>query len=234
MWISLTFPWLFQSVQNSLTFPWLENAFPFFQVFQVFQSEWEPCIRTIAWIPITELVSTENWELCAISYFTVTRATRWYPRGIQKLVSTYDLPKLQNCLNFNLGGGEYSGVRTEKYSKCQDLLKFQVSGGYSGVRTKKYSKCQDLLKFQFSGGGEGGLYTGLKYSKFQYLPKFQFRGGGGLWSEIPERGFLEKLDTNFTVWGYCTQTCLCITDSLSHTTYVETNQCSVNDWLSPE
>ena len=35
----LTFPWLFQSVQNSLTFPWLENAFPFFQVFQ---SEWEP------------------------------------------------------------------------------------------------------------------------------------------------------------------------------------------------
>ena len=62
-------------------------------------------IRAIAWIPITELVSTENWELCAISYFTVTRATRWYPRGIQKLVSTYDLPKLQNCLNFNLGGG---------------------------------------------------------------------------------------------------------------------------------
>ena len=39
---SLTFPWLFQSVQNSLTFPWLENAFPFFQVFQFFQSEWEP------------------------------------------------------------------------------------------------------------------------------------------------------------------------------------------------
>ena len=45
MWFSLTFPWLFQSVQNSLTFPWLENAFPFFQVFQVFQSEWEPCDR---------------------------------------------------------------------------------------------------------------------------------------------------------------------------------------------
>ena len=45
VWFSLTFPWLFQSVQNSLTFPWLENAFPFFQVFQFFQSEWEPCIR---------------------------------------------------------------------------------------------------------------------------------------------------------------------------------------------
>ena len=35
------FPWLFQSVQNSLTFSWLENAFPFFQVFQ---SKWEPCL----------------------------------------------------------------------------------------------------------------------------------------------------------------------------------------------
>ena len=33
------FLWLFQSVQISLTFPWLENAFPFFQVFQ---SEWKP------------------------------------------------------------------------------------------------------------------------------------------------------------------------------------------------
>ena len=42
VWFSLTFPWLFQSVQNSLTFPWLENAFPFFQVFQFFQSECEP------------------------------------------------------------------------------------------------------------------------------------------------------------------------------------------------
>ena len=32
VWFSLTFPWLFQSVQNSLTFHWLENAFPFFPV----------------------------------------------------------------------------------------------------------------------------------------------------------------------------------------------------------
>ena len=38
MWFSLTFPWLFQSVQNSLTCPWLENAFPFFQVSQVLSS----------------------------------------------------------------------------------------------------------------------------------------------------------------------------------------------------
>ena len=34
---------------------------------------------------------------------------------------------------------------------------------------------------------------------------------------------MENLDTNFAVCGYCTQTCLCITDSLSDTTYVETN-----------
>ena len=36
---SLTFPWLFQSVQDSLTFLWLENAFPFFQDFP---SKWDP------------------------------------------------------------------------------------------------------------------------------------------------------------------------------------------------
>ena len=34
--------WLFQYVQNSLTFSWLENALPFFQVFQ---SKLEPCIH---------------------------------------------------------------------------------------------------------------------------------------------------------------------------------------------
>ena len=57
MWFSLTFPWLFQSVQNSPTFPWLENAFPFFQVFQFFQSEWEPC--NLLW----------NMKVCVIPRF---------------------------------------------------------------------------------------------------------------------------------------------------------------------
>ena len=41
-------------------------------------------------------------------------------------------------------------------------------------------------------------------------------GGGALWSEIPERGFLENLDKNLLFEVNCTETCLCITDSLSH------------------
>ena len=47
-------------------------------------------------------------------------AMRWYPRGIQKLVSTYDLPEntqsAKICLNFNflgvgvgVGGGIFCG-----------------------------------------------------------------------------------------------------------------------------
>ena len=76
MWFSLTFPWLFQSVQNSLTFPWLENAFPFFQVFQFFQSEWEPCVKIsqgfrsgnfvelyVSKIQVSTLISTCCWPV---------------------------------------------------------------------------------------------------------------------------------------------------------------------------
>ena len=70
------------------------------------------------------------------------------------------------------------------------------------------SKCQDLPKFQFSGGGE---YSETEKSKCQDLPKFQFSGGGGV---------------NCRIWTKISTTPAgsCITDSLSHTTYVETNQ----------
>ena len=53
------------------------------------------------------------------------------------------------CLNFNFQGEGEGGYSGAKYSKCQDLPKFQWGEGYSGV---KYSKCQDLTKFQFWGG----------------------------------------------------------------------------------
>ena len=50
---------------------------------------------------------------------------------------------------------------------------------------------------------------------------WSFSWGGALWSEIPERGFLENLDKNLLFEVNCTENCLCITDSLSH---VETNK----------
>ena len=129
-----------------------------------------------------------------------------------------DLPK------FQLGGGVLWS-QNWKCSKGQDLPKFQL-GGVLWSQNWKHSNRQDLPKFQFGGGGV--LWSqNWKYSKWQDLPKFQFwKGGGysGVRTEIPERGSLENLDTNFAVCGYCTQTCLCITDSLSHTTYVETKK----------
>ena len=65
---------------------------------------------------------------------------------------------------------------TESAKICLNLSCF-FWGGYSEV---KYSKCQDLPKFQFSGGGGGKRgYSGVKYSKCQDLPKFQFSGAGG-------------------------------------------------------
>ena len=69
-----------------------------------------------------------------------------------------------------------------------------------GVLESQNPKCQDLPKFQFSAGGEGGGGVGLK--------------------QIPEQGVLRILSTNFAL---PLSGCLCITDSLSHITYVETN-----------
>ena len=87
-----------------------------------------------------------------------------------------------------------------------------MGGGVLWSQNWKYSKCQDL---------QGALWSqNWKYSKCQDLPKFQFlERGGAFWSEIPE-----NLDKNLLFEVKCTETCLCITDSLSHTTYVETNE----------
>ena len=54
--------------------------------------------------------------------------TRWYPWGIQQLVSTYEIQT--NLPNFScLGGGEEVVLQTNSNSKCQDLLKFSLGRG---------------------------------------------------------------------------------------------------------
>ena len=55
-------------------------------------------------------------------------------------------------------------------------------------------------RFQAYPGG--GVYSGVRTENTQSAKiclNLNFRGGGALWSEIPERGSLENLDTNFTV-----------------------------------
>ena len=105
--------------------------------------------------------------------------TRWYPWGIQRLVSTY------SNRHWDKGGGAGS-----QNSKCQDLPKFQFSGG-GGCSGSQIPKCQDLPKFQF------------------------FWGGGGVLNQIPEQGVVRNLSTNFSL---PLSGSLCITDSVSDTT----------------
>ena len=95
--------------------------------------------------------------------------TRWYPWGIQRLVSTYS---------------------NRQNSKCQDLPKLQWGGG--GVVPSQNSKCQDMTKFQFSGG-EGGCSAKsklkgqrkicLNFNFFVFRTKFQNRVFLPIWSK---------------------------------------------------
>ena len=141
-----------------------------------------------------------------------------------KVTKCQDLPKFQLgggyseteksqsakiCLNFNFGGVFWNW----KVTKCQDLPKFQFGGG--GLFWNwKVTKCQDLPKFQFSGGG--GVFWNWKVTKCQDLPKFQFSGGGVFRSKV----MVWKIWTKI----YCSARNLLVHySSLSHTTYVETN-----------
>ena len=140
------------------------------------------------------------------------------------------------CLNFNFQGG----VLGSQNPKCQDLPKFQFSGGvFWEVKTQSAKIC---LNFNFQGG-----VLGSQNPKCQDLPKFQL-GGGGLWLFWEVKTQSAKICLNFHFWGrgvlepnprtgvfwriwsktigsmcFGSLACWCITDSLSHTTYVETN-----------
>ena len=73
------------------------------------------------------------------------------------------------------------------------------------------------------GGGDFGVNFGHLISEVSEMGG-EGEGVQAFWSEIPKSPFLKNLDKNLLFEVNCTQTCLCITDSLSHTTYVETNK----------
>ena len=101
---------------------------------------------------------------------------------------------------FFFGGGGGGCVLPSQNSKYQDLAKFQLGERGGGVLPSQNSKCQDLAKFQFSGG-RGGKGSGLNF-------------------RISEQGVLPNLSTKSAL---PLSGSLWITDSFSHTTYVETN-----------
>ena len=88
-------------------------------------------------------------------------------------------------------------------------------GGGCSVVVKTLS-ANIWLDFNWWGGG---VFCSSQNSKRQDLAKFSF-GGGEVLYQIPEQGVLANLSTNFA-WPLSGSPC--ITDSLSHTTYVETN-----------
>ena len=116
------------------------------------------------------------------------------------LVITYCVMSIKACG----GRGEYSEV---KYTKCQDLPKFQFSGGgggvgwgwgvgVGGILISNTQSAKICLNFNFLGGGGRGGYSGTKF----------------------QNGCSGEFGQKFTV---CTETCLCITDSLSHVETIE-------------
>ena len=148
-------------------------------------------------------------------------ATGWCPRGVQislhiRRGGGVFQSKLWSSQIWSLpfGGGGYFGVNFGH-------LKSEVFHWGGGLFQSKLWSSQ-IWSFPWGGGYFGVNFGHLKSEVFHW-------GGGAFWSEVPESPFLENLDKNFLFEVNCTETCLCITDSLSHTTYVETNQ--IFNWL---
>ena len=68
-------------------------------------------------------------------------------------------------------------------SKCQDLSKFQFSGG-KGVLGSQNLKCQDLPKFPLGVFGGGGVLWEVKTQSAKIYLNFNW-GGGVLGSQNP-------------------------------------------------
>ena len=114
-----------------------------------------------------------------------------------------------------LGGGGYS--ETEKSQSAKICLNFNFRGGGGNSETEKSQSAKICLIFNFFWGG--GYSETEKSQSAKICLNFNFFWGG--------RGIL-----NFRIGVFCriwtkfstTPAGSCITDSLSHTTYVETNK----------
>ena len=88
--------------------------------------------------------SSQDWR--------ITYKTRWYPRGIQQLVSTYELPETRG------GGG--GGGPDQLNPKCQDVSKSACSGGLGGglvvVQNNSTQSVKICPNLHIGGGGGGG------------------------------------------------------------------------------
>ena len=119
------------------------------------------------------------------------------------------MPKFQ----FSGGGGKLEKLQSAKIS-----LSFNFGGG--GILQMKSQSAN--ISDNFHSGGGGGILQ-LKSQSAKISDNFHFRGGGG--------GILYcRIGVNCRIWTKFSTTPAgsCITDSLSHTTYVETNEYLTN------
>ena len=95
-------------------------------------------------------------------------------------------------------------------------------GGGGCVLEVKSQSAKICLNFNFLG--EGVCVLEVKFQSAKICLNFNFqRGGEGVLNQIPEQGVVRNLSTNFAL---PLSGSFCITDSLSHTTYVETKNIS--------
>ena len=128
--------------------------------------------------------------------------------GILKLKS--QSAKISDNFHFRGRGG----ILKSQSAKMSDNFLFLGGRGYS--ETEK-SKCQDLWQFSFSGGG--GVFWNWKVKVPRSLTIFIW-GGGGILKLYFRIGVFCRIWTKIST----TPAGSCITDSLSHTTYVETKK----------
>ena len=99
-----------------------------------------------------------------------------------------------------------------KIQSAKICLNFNWGVSYSSENPK----CQDLPKFKFEGRGCSVV---VKTQSAKICLNFHFLGGGLFCTKSQNRVFLSIWSKNSASLD-----CLCITDSLSHTTYLETNK----------
>ena len=143
-----------------------------------------------------------NSKHSKLKLFILTIKTRWYPWGIQRLVSAYSNrqnPKCQDLPKFQFSGGGHCQVKTQSAKIC---LNFNGGGR---ILSSQNSKC---LNFNF--GGWGSAKSKLKVPRSPLISIF---GVGGVLDQISEQGVLPNLSINSAL---PLSGSLCITDIVSY------------------
>ena len=153
------------------------------------------------------------YKLC---YFEM----RWYPWGIQRLVSTHSFPPCSR------GGGE--GCTLDQFkSKVTSTGQMFMGGGIWTNSIQSPNPWPNFHVCVYGGEGVGGVGergdSGPTQPKSQVLTKFSFLGRGILWTPHSSNTWVGHT-RNFKHTILIAQARSCITDSLSHTTCVQTNE----------